>query len=128
MTENIVGKRYDFQVVCDKIDEKHYEFYIRAICKATQKTSCITNQNVISSELLTEHQIENYDSYPEFHDSTWVVTGRRAKKFTKIAKDFLADSKFAIYLENKLDDDREEGEWENIITEDGEIKEYEDEE
>jgi len=31
------------------------------------------------------------------------------------------------YLENRLDEDRYEGEWENVVSENGEIKEYEEE-
>lgn len=35
----------------------------------------------------------------------------------RIANDFLNSDRFMMYLEKKLDDDREEGEWENIVTE-----------
>ncbi|MBI4654069.1 MAG: hypothetical protein HY752_03645 [Nitrospirae bacterium] len=119
MTENIVGKRYDFQVVCDKIDEKYFTFYTRAICKITKRTACINNLNGVLSELLIGHEAEKYDSYPQYYDSTWITLGEKAKRFAKIAKDFLVDSRFINYLENKLDDDRGKGEWENIVTENG---------
>ena len=46
----------------------------------------------------------------------------------RIANNFLNCDRFMMYLEKKLDDDREEGEWENIVTERGEIKEYEEKE
>ncbi|MBA2123521.1 hypothetical protein B9J78_01030 [bacterium Unc6] len=98
MTENIVGKRYDFQVGCDKIDEKYFEFYIRAICKITKRTSCINNLNAVLSELHTEQKDENYDSDPEYLDSTWTILEEKAKKFTKIAENFLISSRFVTIL------------------------------
>lgn len=49
---------------------------------------------------------------------------RKTKKIIKIAENFFISSRFMTYLENKLDDDRKEGEWENIVMESGEIKGY----
>ena len=121
------GERYNFEVVSEDFGDE-IDFHIRVICKITRRTSCINNLNAVLSELLTEHESENYDTYPEFHDSTWVVSKSKAKRFIRKAKKFLSDSRFVAYLENKLDEDREESKWENIITENGEIKEYEEEE
>ncbi len=121
------GERYNFEIVSEDLGDE-VEFYIRAICKATRRTSCINNLNAVSSQLLTERQIENYDDHPEFHGSTWFVTKRKAANLTKKAKAYLSDSNSLSYLENEIDDDRYEGEWENIIMENGEIKEYEEEE
>jgi len=118
------GERYNFEVVSEDFGGE-VDFYIRAICKTTRRTSCINNLNAVLSELLTEYKSKNYNSYPEFHDSPWLVTKRKANGFIKIAKSFFADQRFVSYLENRLDEDRCEGEWENIVTESGEIKEYE---
>ncbi len=121
------GERYNFEVVSEDYEDEA-EFYIRAICKRTRRTSCINNLNAVLSGLLTERQIENYDDLPEFHDSTWFITKRKAANLTKKAKAYLSAPNSLSYLENELDDDRYEGEWENIIMENGEIKEYEEEE
>jgi hypothetical protein len=121
------GGSYNFEVVSEDFGDEA-DFYIRAISKTTRRTSCINNLNAVLSELLSEHESENYDFYPEYYDSTWVVSKSKAKRFIRKAKKFLSDSKFVAYLENKLDEDREESEWENIITENGEIKEYEEKE
>ena len=118
------GERYNFEVVSEDFGDE-VDFRIRAICKTTRRTSSINNLNAVLSELLTEHESENYDSYPEFHDSTWLITKRKANRFIKIAKSFLEDTRFVSYLENRLDEDRYEGEWEKVVTENGEIKEYE---
>jgi hypothetical protein len=128
MKEIIVdGERYNFEVVSEDFGNE-VDFYIRAICKTTRRTSCINNLNAVLSQLLTEHEAENYDYYPELHDSTWLVTKRKATRFIKIAKTFLLCPRFVSYLENRLDEGRYEGEWANILTENGEIKEYEKEE
>jgi len=117
------GKRYNFKIVSEVFGDE-VEFYIRAICKFTKRTSCINNLNAVLSELIGDNETDN----PKYYDSSWTVTKKEAKKFMRIANNFLNCDRFMMYLEKKLDDDREEGEWENIVTERGEIKEYEEKE
>jgi len=45
----------------------------------------------------------------------WVVTKNESHEFVKTAKEFLSSSYFLNYLERKLDEDREAGEWENVL-------------
>lgn len=108
MILNIQGKRYDFTIVSDY--KKPFScFFIKAQCKSTKRFSCINNLNAV----LSEFHIEANDS--KFADSIWVVTKNEAHKLVETAKEFLSDPDFLDYLEAKLDEDRELGEWENRV-------------
>ena len=103
----IERKQYNFEIVLSN-GEYMSCFYIRAICKSTRMTSCINNLNAVLSEL----GIENIKS--EYIDSLWEVTKEAGEKFSQITTELLSTSTFLNYLEEKLDEDRIEGEWENI--------------
>jgi len=107
MMSFIHGKKYDFEMVSQNVRNDFY-FFIRAICKSTKRTSCINNLNPI----LSEFNVEVDD--PKFWDSTWIITKEEAANLEAKGKQFLADSSFRDYLENRLDEDRSLGEWENI--------------
>jgi len=110
MRRKIQGKQYDFEIVSHN-GRYLFCFYIRAICKFTKRTSCITNLNPVLSEL-------GIDSInPKYADSMWEVTEKEAERFVKSAVGFLSDSAFLNYLEGKLDNDRRGGEWENRLEE-----------
>jgi hypothetical protein len=49
MTMKFQGERYIFEIVSEN-GKKDVLFYIRAICKSTQRTSCINNLNTVLSE------------------------------------------------------------------------------
>jgi|SRR3990167_8957764 len=117
------GERYNFEVVSED-GKKDVLFYIRAMCKTTKRTSCINNLNTV----LSEFGIEIEQVSPRYEDSTWIITKEEADYFVKTAKEFLLAQSFMSYLERQVDKDRECGEWENIVTESGEIKKYEEEE
>lgn len=101
------GTKYSFKVVSER-ERKNFAFFIRAICKITQRTSCINNLNAILFELGVDPNDE------KFGDSMWEVTKEEAKRFFNISKRILSDSSYLNYFERQLDTDREAGEWENV--------------
>ncbi len=109
MVINIQGEKYLFNIVSLK-ERQLGSFYIRATCKLTRRTSCINNLNPILSEF-------NIDSANQkFVDSMWEVSITEASHFVNISKKIFSSKSFLNYLENKLDDDRDAGEWENIFV------------
>jgi hypothetical protein len=107
MRTYIHGRNYNFEIVLES-GRKDSCFYIRAICKYSKRTSCINNLNIILSEL-------NVDiDAPKYQDSSWLVTKREAKNLAVEGKSLLFDSSFRDYIESRLDEDRAQGEWENI--------------
>lgn len=114
----LCGERYDFDIVIEKCSIDCY-FHVRAICRDSKRTSCINNLNPMLS-LFSPDCYESEDDYcallddPDHRDSSWVISKGEAKKLAKIAEKALRDSSFLRYLEDKLDEDRLEGEWKNI--------------
>ena len=106
---HIQGNKYNFEIVCQKCGES-YQFYIRALCKSTERYSSINNLNTILSEL----GIDTDDS--NFEDSIWIVDQDEAKYFTRVTEEIITDNTYRDYLEHRLDEDRILGEWENIIN------------
>lgn len=104
----IKGRKYNFEIVSYAIKED-FCFFIRAICKSTRRFSCINNLNAI----LSVFEIDVND--PKVADSTWIVTKNEIYKFVDIIRQFLSDSSCLNYLERQLYEDRELGEWENVL-------------
>ena len=113
----IQGEKYSFDIVVENYSIDCY-FHVRAICRDSKRTSCINNLNSMLS-LFSPDCYKSEDDYyawlddSNYHDSSWVISKDEAKKLVKIAEKSLRDSSFLKYLENKLDEDRSEGEWEN---------------
>lgn len=104
------GDRYNFEVICKEVNKGHF-WTLRAICKKTNSCSGINNLNPILSEL----GIDEDKICGRFEDSSrWDVSKQEMKNFNKITKTFLTDKNYLKYLENKLDEDRVQGEWENV--------------
>lgn len=103
----IEGKTYIFNIVSDINSEDISSFFIRAIDKSNRKSSCINNLNAILSLL----DIDIND--PKYNDSVWIVSKEEAEKFYNTAVEAISSTHFAEYIEKKLDEDREAGEWEN---------------
>ena len=101
------GQKYNF--IAEAVDGG---FSIKATDKLIQKCSFINNLNYILSYL--EVDIDN----PDFYDSTWVLNDTLAKDFFSRMKRLFSDNRSLDNLENYLDLDREEGEWENIYSQD----------
>jgi len=104
MRINIHGKKYNFEILAE--DDC---FYIKAKHKSTGRFSCVNNLNVILSELNVDMCHDN-----KYQDSWWILPKNEVRKFGKIAREVLLDKEFRSYLEEKLDEDRECGEWKNI--------------
>lgn len=104
MKINIHGKKYNFEILAE-----NNCFCIKAKHKSTKRFSCINNLNTILSEL----GIDMY-SDSKYCDSRWILSKNGVRKFEKVAKKILSDKFFRNYLEEKLNEDRECGEWENI--------------
>lgn len=97
------GQKYNFM-----IEACNGYFSVKAVDKLTQNCSFINNLNYILSYL--EINVDNSD----FYDSTWILSDVLAKDcFNKVGRLF-SDNEALADLENYLDLDREEGEWENI--------------
>jgi hypothetical protein len=87
-------------------------FSVKAIDKLARKCSFINNLNYILSYL--EVDIDN----PDFCDSTWILNDALAKDCFNKMKRLFRDNEALTDLQNYLDLDREEGEWENIYSQD----------
>jgi len=109
MVINIQGEKYLFNIVSLK-ERQLGSFYIRATCKLTKRTSCINNLNAILSEFDVDSANQRYV------DSMWEVSVSEASRLLNISKKILKSKSFLNYLENKLDDDRDASEWENIFV------------
>lgn len=106
MIINTQGEKYFFDIVSFK-KGKLFVFYIRATCKLTKRSSCINNLNTILSEF-------NIDSTNrKFLDSMWEVSKKEADHFINTTREILSSISFLNFIEDKLDEDRIVGEWEN---------------
>ena len=108
MITAIKGKRYNFEIISRNNKSQYDFFYIRAKHKATGRTSCINNLNVILSELGVN------SNKPQYADSMWEIPRNQTSRFISISRKIISDSVFTAYLEKRLDKDRTLGEWENI--------------
>ena len=106
MITKLSGKRYKFEIRAENT-EPYSAFSIRAISKDTRRYSSINNLNTMLSELAIE--VNN----PSFADSQWTLTKQEANRLSEITRELLSSPSFLGYLENKLDEDRQAGEWEN---------------
>ena len=105
------GNKYNFKIICKEFNENECYWTLKAICKEMNCYSGINNLNPILSELGIDEDV----ICGRFEDSSlWKVSKREIKKFNKITKSFLTREKYLKYLENKLDEDRGQGEWENV--------------
>lgn len=109
MIINIQGGKYFFNIVSQS-NRQLVSFYIRATCKLTKRTSCINNLN----PLLSEFNIDSANR--RFADSTWEVSKKEAGHFINTAKEIFSSKSFLNFLEDRLDEDRIVGEWENIAV------------
>lgn len=101
------GNRYNFKIFNMPISKRQNIFYIKAIHKETRRTSFITNVNAILSGL-------NISSNSRiFWETEWVLNKRKADEISLSAEEFISDKEFLPYLEQALDLDRKESEWEN---------------
>lgn len=103
MKKIIRGKKYNFYIASEG-----NEFFIKAKRLLSGRYSFINNLNPI----LSEFGISGDDN--KYYDSWWILPKNEVRKFEKIAMEILTGKEFRDYLEEKLDEDRECSEWENI--------------
>lgn len=99
----IKGKKYNFYVVAEG-----GIFYIQAVHLASSRYSFINNLNAV----LSEFNIDIEDK--KVSESQWFTSEKEGKIFFRKAINFLLDKNSRSYIERKLDEDRECGEWENF--------------
>ncbi|MCK4352109.1 hypothetical protein KAW65_01750 [candidate division WOR-3 bacterium] len=100
------GNKYDFVLETINTGIKS-DFSILAIDKKNKRCSSINNLNLILGELDIDYQDRRFD------DSSWVLPYKLVNHLFHKAKKLLLDIEFLKFLENYLDLDREQGEWEN---------------
>lgn len=98
----IKGQNYNFCLVANGT-----RFYIEASHRISLRFSFINNLNAILSEF--GRDIDD----AKVSESQWIVSKKQGKLFFEKAMNFLSDKAYRGYLERKLDEDREYGEWEN---------------
>lgn len=106
MKSSINGIKYYFKILVEN-DTEEYCFSIKAVSKENNRTSRITNLNAILSEL----NIDVADKKSE--ESIWMVRKKESESLVRITRNLLLNREFVKYLEKNLDEDREQGEWEN---------------
>ena len=107
MTIVIEGGKYSFNILLQR-EGGNYHFRLKATSKFTGRTSCINNLNAV----LSEFGVDMDD--PKVVDSSWIVVREEAQYYMDTATQFLFDRVFLDYLEERLDEDRMLGEWENV--------------
>jgi len=105
------GNKYNFEIIYKGFNKNECSWTLKAVCKETNCYSGITNLNPVLSELGISGDIICRRFEGSFG---WEVSKQEMEKFNKIAKSFLTSEKYLRYLENKLDEDRSHGEWENV--------------
>ena len=104
------GNKYNFEIIYKELNKNECSWTLKAICRETNCYSGINNLNHILSELGIAEFI-----YGRFEDSSgWSVRKLEMKRFNKIAKSVLTSENYLKYLEDRLDEDRSQGEWENV--------------
>lgn len=112
MNYTISGINYNFNLIIEKAftpseDLEIFSFYIKATCKITNSFSCINNLNAIVSYFDIE------DDDPRLENLIWYGSLSEIEDWASITYDFLSEEYSLYYLERRLNEDREEGEWEN---------------
>ena len=83
-------------------------FYIKALHFASSRFSFINNLNAV----LSEFDISADDK--KASESQWLISKKQSSLFFEKAKKFLLSENNRDYIERKLNEDRECGEWENF--------------
>ena len=107
MEISFTGIRYNYKIFI-KSYGKEYNFAVKAIDKKTHRASWINTLNQLLSELDVNYEEER------FAESDWMVTKKELKKLVRTTIELFTDKKYLPYFEGRLDEDRYEGEWENI--------------
>lgn len=106
MTHTYDGNRYFFEIEFVPNLGQHV-FNLVAVHKKSLRYSTINTLNTILSwcDIPANDRREN--------DSDWILSKKEYKRFKKFVIDLFSDDYSISYLENRLDEDRSCGEWEN---------------
>lgn len=112
MNSTINGINYNFNLIIEKAfspseDLEIFSFYIKATCKITTCSSCINNLNAILS------YFDIGDDDPRLENLIWYGSLAQIQDWVSITYDFFSEEYSLYYLERRLNEDREEGEWES---------------
>ena len=102
MKTTVKGRNYNFCIVAGK-----GQFFIEATDHVSSRYSFINNLNAI----LSEFNIGINDK--RAIKSQWIVSKKLGSLFFKKALKLLTDDDARVYIERRLDEDRNCGEWEN---------------
>ena len=109
MEIKIEGIKYNYKLFFLKNKNEKYFWSFKTICKITKKYSSINNLN----EVLNILNLNTEDN--RFSDtSDWCLTQKEVNRFNKTIMALLGDKKYLEYFEGKLNEDRKQGEWENV--------------
>lgn len=109
MIFNKEGNKYNFILVTND-NGIESSFSILAIDKKTMLCSSINNLNLILNELNINCQDYKYA------DSSWNLPSGVVNRLFEESRQLFLDNEFIKFLEDFLDLDREEGEWENVYN------------
>jgi len=107
MKTHINGFRFKYEVTSTPWHSRCL-FSIKAIHKSSRRSSTINNVN----QILSDFNISETDK--NFVESDWELSKKKATYFVKKAKELFSDRNYLKFLEKRLDEDRAEGEWENV--------------
>ena len=99
----IKGQNYNFYIIADGM-----KFYIKALHLTSSRFSFINNLNAV----LSEFDISADDK--KVSESQWLISKKQSGLFFEKAKKILLSENNRGYIERKLNEDRECGEWENF--------------
>jgi hypothetical protein len=102
------GDQYDIILNADATDDIEGAFELVGYHNATRKSSCITNLNIIISEIIADILPDE-----EIESTTLIVNDKQ--KFEALVENAITTLSdrdwFITHLEPALDEDREEGGW-----------------
>lgn len=106
--QTIFGIKYDFQVIADIAPNQTCSFTIKAVDKATSKSSHLNTLN----QILAWFDVDENDT-ERIAENTWYGTAIKVSQWQAEIISILNDSTALYYLEQQLDRDRAAGEWGN---------------
>jgi len=97
----INGHKYNFE-----IHAADGRFFIKAICRKSGRFSCITNMNIILSNLGVAGK--------RYYDTSWNLSMKECNLFAKKVIELFSE-RFIGNIETACEEDRACGEWENKL-------------
>jgi hypothetical protein len=112
MIEKLMGDKYLFELEI-KPRGKEFDFHLYAIDRRTFHYSNINDLTTVLSWL------DIRDENPLVEDKCWTISKWKMRKYRRVIRESLMSKNSLTYLEGRLDEDRECGEWANRLQIDG---------